>query len=300
MLELTDDAGALGKRYTTASGSYYEPLLHVREYDGSARYPLYDGVGTVVVLVDGTATGTDASVHDAFGRYITGWPNPTINPFRFGGAWGYATNTPGSGLVQMGERFYWPEIGRFIQQDPSGDGINWYAYVDNNPLVGIDPEGLDWVIHDFSGEPFLIFTRDAARTSARATLSGMVNGVSFGIVPALRHFGVVSPRFADWTDPCDQYARWSKGWGTVAGGASGAAVAGLGLRTLGVSARWLPNAKGFSIRFSKDFRVEWHRMPTKGKWRVPWARGRNLPHLNWRRIVDGIIVRGIGKHWPWQ
>jgi len=42
----------------------------------------------------------------------------------------------------LGARYYWPEIGRFIQQDPIGDGINWYAYVGNNPLVWIDPEGL--------------------------------------------------------------------------------------------------------------------------------------------------------------
>ena len=50
--------------------------------------------------------------------------------------------TDPSGLLQLGHRFYWPEIGRFIQQDPIGDGMNWYAYVANQPTVGIDPEGL--------------------------------------------------------------------------------------------------------------------------------------------------------------
>ncbi len=45
-------------------------------------------------------------------------------------------------MLQLGHRFYWPELGRFIQQDPIGDGVNWYAYVGNNPLVYIDPEGL--------------------------------------------------------------------------------------------------------------------------------------------------------------
>jgi len=29
-----------------------------------------------------------------------------------------------------------------VQQDPIGDGINWYAYAGNNPVVWIDPEGL--------------------------------------------------------------------------------------------------------------------------------------------------------------
>ena len=41
----------------------------------------------------------------------------------------------------MGARFYWPELGRFIQQDPIGDDNNWYAYAANNPLVYIDPTG---------------------------------------------------------------------------------------------------------------------------------------------------------------
>ena len=61
-----------------------------------------------------------------------------------GGAWGYITDTPGSGLLQLGARFYWPEVARFIQQDPIGDGDNWYAYAGNNPVTGIDPEGLDY------------------------------------------------------------------------------------------------------------------------------------------------------------
>ena len=60
---------------------------------------------------------------------------------RRGGAWGYITDTPGSGLLQLGARFYWPELGRFITQDPVGDGMNWYGYVGSNPVVYVDPEG---------------------------------------------------------------------------------------------------------------------------------------------------------------
>jgi hypothetical protein len=52
-------------------------------------------------------------------------------------------STSPSGLQQLGARFYWPELGRFIQQDPGRDGINWYAYGANNPLRNIDPEGLE-------------------------------------------------------------------------------------------------------------------------------------------------------------
>jgi hypothetical protein len=45
-------------------------------------------------------------------------------------------------MLQLGARFYWPELGRFVQQDPIGDGMNWYGYVDGNPVVSVDPTGL--------------------------------------------------------------------------------------------------------------------------------------------------------------
>jgi len=45
-------------------------------------------------------------------------------------------------MLQLGARYYWPEVGRFISQDPIGEGSNWYAYSDSNPVTQIDPEGL--------------------------------------------------------------------------------------------------------------------------------------------------------------
>jgi RHS repeat-associated protein len=68
----------------------------------------------------------------------------TTNPYRYGAAWGYMTNP--SGLLQLGARFYWPEIGRFIQQDPLGDLQNAYLYAGDNPVVSIDPAGLMSII----------------------------------------------------------------------------------------------------------------------------------------------------------
>ena len=43
-----------------------------------------------------------------------------------------------------GFRYYDPELGRFIQRDPSGypDGPNNYLYCHNNPINFVDPEGL--------------------------------------------------------------------------------------------------------------------------------------------------------------
>jgi len=51
---------------------------------------------------------------------------------------------PRSGLYYYRARFYDPEMGRFITQDPIGflGGVNLHAYVGNEPVGRIDPLGL--------------------------------------------------------------------------------------------------------------------------------------------------------------
>ncbi len=44
----------------------------------------------------------------------------TPNPYRYGAAWGYITDP--NGFLQLGARYYWPEVGRFVSQDPRRRG----------------------------------------------------------------------------------------------------------------------------------------------------------------------------------
>lgn len=49
-----------------------------------------------------------------------------------------------TGLVYNAFRDYAPDLGRYIEPDPTGlvAGMNMYAYVNGNPLIGFDPYGL--------------------------------------------------------------------------------------------------------------------------------------------------------------
>src|SRR5208283_2565444 len=47
----------------------------------------------------------------------------------------------GEGQLYFNSRYYDPTIGRFLTEDPSRHGVNWYAYCENDPINKTDPTG---------------------------------------------------------------------------------------------------------------------------------------------------------------
>ena len=121
VFEVTNDAGGPLARYLTADESYYAPLLYFKTATPSHRYPIYDLTGTVHGLANESGTGTDSYGLDAFGRQMSS-AGSTTNPYRFGGGWGYMTDTPGSGLLQLGRGSTGPRSGGSSSRTPSGMG----------------------------------------------------------------------------------------------------------------------------------------------------------------------------------
>ena len=102
---------------------------------GAVNYYSYDPHGSVV------SSGGKTYTYDAFGNQTNDIANDT-NPFRYNGE--YFDNE--TGYIYLRARYYDPSIGRFTTEDPIKDGLNWYVYCSNNPVMFVDPSGLTYLV----------------------------------------------------------------------------------------------------------------------------------------------------------
>ena len=96
-------------------------------------YFYFDGLGSVIGLVDPSGNQRATYSYDPFGSHATATAAngllPT-NPWRWMG--GYLDST---GLYHFGERYYDPALARFLQPDPiAGGSCNAYDYVCGDPV----------------------------------------------------------------------------------------------------------------------------------------------------------------------
>ncbi|MFA5905541.1 MAG: RHS repeat-associated core domain-containing protein, partial [Desulfobacula sp.] len=104
----------------------------------SGRYYYHtDALGSTAALSDSTGTLKESYAYSPYGEITS--PGTLGNPYLFTGR----QLDRESGLYYYRARHYDPASGRFIQPDPIGfdGGINLYAYVLNNPLMFVDPDG---------------------------------------------------------------------------------------------------------------------------------------------------------------
>jgi len=93
-------------------------------------------LGSTTGLTDSNGVVTESASYDSFGRTISS--NLTTRYQYTGREYDEYT-----GLMFYRARFYDPQSGRFISEDPIGfkGGVNWYGYVKNNPIIFRDPSG---------------------------------------------------------------------------------------------------------------------------------------------------------------
>ena len=122
--------------------------IEYREDASGRKWYIYDGLGSVVAEVDSGQSSTDGSVtvtatraYNAYGA-VRSSSGTSASSHKFCGGLGHTTDA--TGLIYMRARYYDPEIGRFISEDPAGDGADLYTYCDSNPVCRYDADGNEW------------------------------------------------------------------------------------------------------------------------------------------------------------
>lgn len=184
---------AAGRRlYVSAGGAH--PYCEI-ESDGTSTGYVYGPRGLVAILhgeqshaVVTDARGSVRAVHDHSGRLVARFDYDPYGQTRPGMDNGPVADRmryrytgqefdPRTGLYDYGARLYDPRLARFLQLDPAGQTPSPYAYVADDPINAVDPDGAvithiflstthDFLFFDLSGPPRLLLAIRARKHQA--------------------------------------------------------------------------------------------------------------------------------------
>jgi len=118
----------------------------------SVSWYVYDGLGSVVEEVDPSGNITAARKYDVYGLVRSGQSGSSSQ--KYVGSLGHESEG-NTGLIYMRARYMDPVLGRFISEDPSRDGVNWFVYCGDEPVNHVDPNGkIEW--EGFLGALFIV------------------------------------------------------------------------------------------------------------------------------------------------
>ncbi|MEI8282206.1 MAG: RHS repeat-associated core domain-containing protein, partial [Armatimonadota bacterium] len=120
------------------------------DVDGNVADLTYDPQGSCIASNSGPLPKW--MLYDAYGKPVARHPNMTFDdasravlnqPLQYKGQYGYIADAH-TGAYYCTHRFYDPNSGRWLSRDPIGleGGTNTFAYCSGNPVMGVDPSGL--------------------------------------------------------------------------------------------------------------------------------------------------------------
>jgi RHS repeat-associated protein len=121
----------------------------------SVEYYHTDALGTPVTITDADRNVLEHREYEPYGKLLSG-------PVTDGPGYTGHVADAATGMDYMQQRYYDPEIGRFLSVDPvtpdgNGSNFNRYRYANDNPYAFTDPDGRD---------PFQRSTRNDGGASA--------------------------------------------------------------------------------------------------------------------------------------
>lgn len=116
-------------------------LISRTDVSDNTNYYHYDFRGSTIAMTDDSENITHKYQYDVYGNILQS-DEADFNPYRYVGK--YGVEFEANDLYFMRARYYDPKIGRFIIEDPIWH-TNLYPYADNNPVIGIDPKGEDFL-----------------------------------------------------------------------------------------------------------------------------------------------------------
>jgi RHS repeat-associated protein len=132
------ETGPEKTRYILGNGREIAKVVNGKTY-----YTHRDHLGSSSVVTDSAGAVVNWNANHPYGENWQVSPAGTadLDKHRFTGK----ETDSATGLIYFGARFYDPEVGRFITVDPGKDGMNWYAYCNDNPINNFDPDGRETV-----------------------------------------------------------------------------------------------------------------------------------------------------------
>ena len=195
-LNLVQEQGATPADYLFGPG-IDEPLAMSR--GGQVYYYEPDALGSVAEVTNTSGAVQDSYLYDAWGQ-VKSQTGTLANPFIY-----TARETGEAGLEFYRARFYQPSIGRFFTEDPKrreawrGESVEKYVYVENDPITGTDPLGLERI--------YCVVTRVMAKPVNRRCF---YVGFCIGKTTGRKYLAAGVAELFHWVpgDPCPECARF--------------------------------------------------------------------------------------------